>query len=118
MKNIFVLIAIAFLSVPAYSELVSLRYEPNAVIHLCPEHMLGCVEKVEVGGMSYTLDVVGAANRKELQDVLSSYKWHGVFKTEPGVLVGFVVIEKGHMPNPTLPSMVFKVITSQFIAPR
>jgi hypothetical protein len=49
-----------------------------------------------------------------MQKLEQSYFNDKVYVTAPGTVVGFIVREKGHFPNPTAEFEVFKIIAMDF----
>ncbi|HKA53927.1 MAG TPA: hypothetical protein VKJ47_09730 [Candidatus Binatia bacterium] len=124
MRTIILLLGIALCS-PAFAEepvkansakIVLLRYDRDAVIHVCPLGILGCTTKIEIDENEYLLDPLGSA-KEEVRTIIEAYRAAGLAETPPGTVTGFFVKEKGHLPNPTVAFKVFKLLTADFPLP-
>jgi len=123
MRTIILLLGVAFCS-PAFAEepvkansakIVLLRYDRDAVIHVCPP-VIGCATRIVIDENEYLLDPLGSA-KEEVQTIIEAYRAAGLTETQPGTVTGFFVKEKGHFPNPTVEFKVFKVLTADFPLP-
>lgn len=121
MKKLFglgVFMVLALGTNAAKAESVQMVYEQKATIHVCPARMAGCVDRIQMGDKSYILDYVGNAY-ETIQKIVGNNRFHNVRTTDVGKVLGFVVTEKGHMPNPTVEFQVFKVMSiDDYVLPR
>jgi hypothetical protein len=87
---------------------VRLIYQPDAVLHLCLG-LLGCADRVSIDDQEVLLEPLGFAEQ-EVQDIKACLSGSGVADVGPGQVVGFIVKEEGHFPNPTVKVKVFKML--------
>lgn len=85
-----------------------------AYIKVCPRLAVGCKSSIVVKNKSYTLSYDLAANRdNKLSDlvnaIIGNNQFHGITKSEPFTVEGYVAKEKGYFPNPTVEFTVFKI---------
>jgi hypothetical protein len=120
MRTIILLLGIALCSSAFADEPLKkirvLLYDRNAVIHICPSGVLGCTTRIAIDGKEYLLDPLGSA-QEEVQTIIEAYQGAGLAETSPGTVTGFLVEEKGHLPNPTVEFKVFKLLTADFPLP-
>jgi hypothetical protein len=91
-----------------------LLYDRDAVIKFCQPGLMGCAPRIIVDDKSYLIDPVGPSLQEAMQKLEQSYFNDKVYVTAPGTVVGFIVREKGHFPNPTAEFEVFKIIAMDF----
>ncbi len=96
---------------------VSMVYDNAAVMHFCQPGLAGCAQRIELGGQSYLLEPLSSA-KESVSNIAGAYAFHKLYVTQPGKVTGFVVLEKGHFPNPTVEFEVFKLLDANFLVPR
>lgn len=118
MKSWFPLLTIAFPAMAcAAVQNVQIVYEDAAVIHFCDPRVTGCAERITIDGQTYLLDV-SSTNQLTVKDLRNGYSARKLYKTEHVKTVGFVIVEKGHPPNPKYPTKVFKLLRAELRYPR
>ena len=101
----------SFASAAEHRKAAHLVYDRDAVMKVCPiPRPLGCTTKIVIDEKEYLLDALGA-EADHVQAIIATYQSRRVRETEPGSVVGFFVIEKGHFPNPTAKFKVFKAFS-------
>ena len=94
---------------------VHLIYQPDAVLHICVG-LLGCADRVSIDDQEILLEPLGFAEQ-EVQDIKACLSGSGVYDVDPGQVVGFIVEEEGHFPNPTVKVKVFKMLDTEILPP-
>jgi hypothetical protein len=93
---------------------VNLIYDRDAVIKFCRPDLMGCARRIIIDDKSYLVDPVGQSLQEALQKLEESYAIDELYETVPGSVVGFMVKEKGHFPNPMAEFDVFKMLALDF----
>ena len=75
-------------------------YDTDAVIEFADEELQGSSDNITIDNKSYLIDPIGLA-QEQFQQLKGNHEFHKTGKTVPGTVVGFIVEEKGHFPNPT-----------------
>lgn len=97
---------------------VQVLYDNKAILHLCAPDAAGCVTKIQLGKKLYSVALAKPSDGEDFENLVGAYLFHKMQKTQPGKVSGFLVNEKGHMPNPTVASDVFYALSFDFVVPR
>lgn len=100
------------------AKVVKVFYDTDAVITVCQKGIVGCAHRIEVDGEDYLIDALGKGVREDFQAIIGAHQFHSQKRTLPGKVVGFIVKEKGHFPNPTAEFNVFKALSLEFALPK
>lgn len=120
MSRFILLLAISLCSLAHAEEPtkeVNLLYDTDAVLHIC-KGLLGCADKITIDRKEVLLQPLGFA-KQELADIKACFAKSspGIYDIGPGKVVGFIVKEKGHFPNPTVEFTVFKMLDTEIPPP-
>jgi hypothetical protein len=110
-----------------------LIYQPDALLHIC-NGLFGCADRISIDAQEAPLSLLGFPTqfatqqvevlleplgfaKQEIADIRSCLTDSGVYDVGPGQVVGFMVKEKGHFPNPTVEVTVFKMLDTEIPPP-
>ncbi|MBC7466136.1 MAG: hypothetical protein H7256_09090 [Bdellovibrio sp.] len=121
MKSLFVLLFALTTSITAFADNVvapkpapELLVDAAATFNLCPPRMAGCANKITINKTSYIFDYdptnnVDQAITNLAQSLIDACKAKKLLVSPTFTAEGYVVIEKGHFPNPMADFPVFKI---------
>lgn len=101
----------------ATPQTVDMIYDNAAVVRFCKPGLMGCAERVVIGGEAMLVEAL-AASKASLEAIRGAHHAHGLYETQPGKVSGFIVREKGHFPNPLVEFEVFKLLDADIPLPK
>ncbi len=81
----------------------------NAVVKICPPHLLGCANRIVVDGREYLVDTVSEEASSKYQEFTKSLRRQKRYEAGPLQVSGYATKELGHFPNPMAEFDVFKL---------
>ncbi|MEI6079905.1 MAG: hypothetical protein WCQ53_04635 [bacterium] len=80
----------------------------EATLKICPEHIVGCADRLEVSKISYLIDPINDAAKSSFSKMTANRK-KKEFSEIKVTIDGCAVKEKGHFPNPMAEFDVIKL---------
>lgn len=102
------------LTTHAQTQTAPLLADAAATVKLCPPRVAGCVTRIVINGTAYIVGYDESNNTDNavtdlLESLINACRAKGVLVSPAFTAEGYVVNEKGHLPNPMVEFPVFKI---------